>query len=124
MSYAAQKTDSTFRTSCEITCNIRATPERIWALLTDASQFPQWNSTITSIGGRIALGETLELRVPAAPKRTFKPKVTKFEPGQSMEWSDGMAPVFKGIRTFTLTAAVDGSTEFSMREELTGVMLP
>ena len=41
-----------------------------------------------------------------------------------MIWSDGMAPMFKGVRTFTLTPKADGSTEFSMREEFSGLMLP
>ena len=34
---------------------IAAPPERIWALLTDAAGFPVWNSTVTSLKGRIAL---------------------------------------------------------------------
>jgi len=120
----AEKTDHTFRMTCAIQCNVRATPERIWALLTDAKGFPRWNSTVTSIGGTIALGQTLELKVPAAPTRTFKPKVTAFEPGRSMIWSDGMAPMFKGVRTYTLTPKDDGTTDFAMSEVFAGVMLP
>jgi hypothetical protein len=41
-----------------------------------------------------------------------------------MVWSDGMAPMFKGVRTFTLTPSGDGSTVFSMKEEFSGLMLP
>jgi hypothetical protein len=75
--------------------------------------------------GAIAKGSKLKLRVPAAPGRVFTPVVTSFEPNQSMVWSDGMAPMFKGVRTFTLTPRDgDGSTDFSMVEVLTGVMLP
>jgi hypothetical protein len=33
-----------------------------------------------------------------------------------MIWSDGAVPMFKGVRTFTLTPNADGSTEFSMKE--------
>jgi len=121
---SAAKSHATFRMECAITCNIKATRERIWALLTDAADFPRWNSTVTSIKGKIALGETLELRVPLAPTRVFKPKVTKLDAGRSMEWSDGMAPMFKGVRTFTLTSKPDGSTDFTMVEVFAGVMLP
>jgi hypothetical protein len=32
--------------------------------------------------------------------------------------------MFKGIRTFTLTPNADGTTEFSMKEEFSGLMLP
>ncbi|HSO33794.1 MAG TPA: SRPBCC domain-containing protein, partial [Labilithrix sp.] len=100
-----------------------AAPERVWALLTDAADFPRWNSTVSSIKGSIALGEKLELRVPISD-RTFSPKVTELVPAARMVWSDGMAPMFKGERTFTLTPRADGSTDFEMVEIFSGVMLP
>jgi hypothetical protein len=109
---------------CSVRCPIRAAPEHVWSLLTDASTFPKWNSTVTRIEGTIALGETLRLAVPTAPGRVFKPKVTGFEPGRQMVWSDGMAPMFKGVRTFRLEPRADGTTEFSMAERLSGLMLP
>lgn len=115
---------STFRIACEITCSINASPERIWSLLTNADDFPRWNSTVTSLKGPIRRGQKLALTVPIAPGRTFTPRVTKLEPNVSMEWSDGMAPMFKGIRTFTLSPKPDGSTVFSMVEVLSGAMLP
>jgi hypothetical protein len=120
----ATKTGSAFRMECAIRTTIRASPDIIWAFLTDAASFPRWNSTVTSLEGEIAEGQTLKLTVPAAPTRVFKPKVSHVEPGRSMIWSDGMAPMFKGVRTFTLTPNADGSTDFSMKEEFSGVMLP
>src|SRR5687768_11161196 len=47
----AEKTTSTFRMGYSIRGEIQAPPEKIWALLTDAKRFPEWNSTVTSIGG-------------------------------------------------------------------------
>lgn len=120
----AEKTAAAFRQRTAVTCAIRATPERIWALLTNAADFPRWNSTVTSVEGTIALGQPLSIRVPIAPGRVFKPKVTAFEPGRSMVWSDGLPPMFRGVRTFTLQPDAGGSTTFSMAEELSGVMLP
>ncbi len=120
----ATKTLGTFRMDCAIRATIRASPERLWALLTDAAAFPKWNSTVTSIEGSIAEGQTLTLKVPSAPTRVFKPKVSDVKPGRSMIWSDGMAPIFKGVRTFELTPQADGTTEFAMKEEYSGLMLP
>ena len=120
----ATKTGSTFRADCSISTTIDAPPERIWAFLTDAAGFSRWNSTVTSIEGTIAEGNTLKLKVPTAGDRVFKPKVTQVEPGRGMVWSDGMAPMFKGVRTFKLTPKSDGSTEFTMREEFSGLMYP
>ncbi|MCC6994896.1 MAG: SRPBCC domain-containing protein [Deltaproteobacteria bacterium] len=119
----ASKTSKTFRMECAVRCSIAAPPATIWALLTNAADFPRWNSTVTSIDGDIALGNKLALKVPSSP-RTFTPKVTAFEPGVRMVWSDGMAPMFKGTRTFTLTPRPDGATEFAMVEVFAGVMLP
>ncbi len=121
---AAEKTESTFRLAYAVSCTIRAEPERVWALLTDAPRFGDWNSTVDSLEGTVALGQKLTLRVPTAPDRTFSPRVTRFRPNEEMEWSDGVAPMFRGVRTFTLTPRPGGSTEFAMREELGGIMLP
>jgi hypothetical protein len=120
----AMKTDGAFRMGCTISVTIQAGPDRVWALLTDAAGFPRWNSTVTSIEGEITEGRRLKLRVPVAPGRVFKPKVSHVEPLRSMTWSDGMAPMFKGVRTFTLDEGRDGTTKFTMKEEFFGLMLP
>lgn len=65
---------------------------------------------MTSLEGRIALGETLTLKVPLDPKRTFRPKVTKLDANREMEWSDGFAPMFRGVRTFRLQPKSGGVT--------------
>jgi hypothetical protein len=120
----AEKTKTAFRMECAVAINVRAKPATVWALLTNAAEFPKWNSTVTGIEGEIALGRKLALRVKAAPGRVFKPKVTELEPEKTMVWSDGAAPMFKGVRTFTLTPKDDGTTDFSMVEVFSGVMLP
>jgi hypothetical protein len=120
----ATKTTGTFRMDCAVSAKIDASPERIWGLLTDATGFPRWNSTVTRIEGNIAAGQTLKIQVPSAPGRVFKPKVSGVEAGRTMTWSDGMAPMFKGVRVFKLTPNADGTTDFFMREEYSGLMLP
>ena len=120
----ATKSTSTFRIETSVSVAINASADTIWKLLTDAAKFPSWNSTVTSIDGTIAAGEKLALRVPAAPKRVFKPKVITFEPGVKMVWSEGAAPMFKGVRTYTLAPKSDGTTEFTMTEVLRGLAVP
>jgi hypothetical protein len=119
----ATQTATTFRSECSVRCNIAASPATLWALLTDATGFPRWNTTVTSIEGDITLGNKLAVRVPVS-ERTFTPKVVELVPEQRMVWADGMAPMFKGTRTFTLTARPDGTTEFAMTEVFAGLMLP
>lgn len=119
----AIKTEATFRRSCAVRCEVQASPQAIWTLLTDAASYPKWNSTVTSLKGEIRAGEKLDLRVPLDPKRTFSPKVTKLEE-RKMVWADGFAPMFRGVRTFTVTPKEGGVTEFAMQEVFSGVMLP
>jgi len=120
----AAKTRSVFRMEVAVGIAINAKPDRIWALLTNAGDFPRWNSTVQRIDGRIAPGETIKLKVTIAPERTFKLKVVTFVPNQLMVWQDGAAPMFKGVRRYTLTPTGDGSTDFSMSETFSGLMLP
>ena len=120
----ASKTTTTFRMECAVAVNIKATPEKLWALLTNAADFPRWNSTVKNITGDIAPGQRLAIRVTTAPDREFKPRVTDFVPTERMVWSDGFAPMFKGVRTYNLTPRGDGTTDFAMNEVFSGLMLP
>lgn len=108
-----------------VTTAIRSSPERIWALLTDAAQYPAWNKTVDKVDGRIAAGESITVHAKISPGRAFPVKVAEFEPAQKMVWSGGMPlGLFKGERTFTLTPGTSGETRFSMREEFTGLLAP
>jgi hypothetical protein len=107
-SYAVQRT-------------IQASPERVWALLAEPAAYPNWNPAVVSLQGRIADGETIKLRSSVNPKRTFSLKVSDVQPGRGMVWADGMPlGLFKGVRTFTLCAAGERETEFSMQERYSG----
>ncbi len=121
---AAQKTESTFRMSYAVSIDIAAPAAAVWSRLTDARSFPTWNSTVKSIDGTIAKGEKLAIKVPISD-RTFTPRVVELEAGTRMVWADGMAPMFRGERTFTLAPGPDGkTTTFSMVETFAGLMLP
>jgi len=117
------KTKSAFSLSCRVEVSIAAKPERIWDLLTDARRFPVWNSTVTSVEGDIREGGQLRLRVPGSD-RTFTPRVSDVVRNERMTWTGGFAPMFKGVRTFGLKPRNDGSTDFTMQERFTGIMLP
>jgi hypothetical protein len=108
----------------EAGATIKATPERIWALLTDAPHYTDWNTTVDRVEGTIAPGETIKVFVKVNPGRAFPVKVIEFKPGERMVWSGGMPlGLFKGERTYTLAPAGNGETSFKMREEYTGPML-
>jgi hypothetical protein len=119
----ATTSKSTFRLEVAVGITVRAPAAPIWTLLTKASDYPRWNSTVLSILGTIALGETIQLRSSNAPGRTFKLRVTTFTPPDRMVWEDG-TPLFKGVRHYTLTPRSSGVTVVTMAETFSGLMLP
>jgi hypothetical protein len=117
------QTRSAFSLMCRVEVNIQATPHRIWKLLTDAPGFPRWNSTVAGIEGEIRAGGKLRVSVPGTD-RTFTPTVSGFVTNERMTWTGGFAPMFKGVRAFELKPRNDGSTDFTMQERFSGLMLP
>lgn len=117
------KTGNVFSFSCGVSVNIRAGAGDIWRLLSDAQNYPRWNSTVTRIEGRIAEGESLKLQVPGT-SRVFTLKITGLTPERGMTWSSGVQPLFKGVRVFTLTPQEGASTNFAMTERFSGLMVP
>jgi len=102
---------------------IAAPPETVWAILTDAPSYPSWNTEVLSIDGSIAPEQRIRLKAKIDPDRTFKLEVSHFDPARKLVWEDGNG-MFRGVRTFTLTATADGGTDVTMAEVLTGAMLP
>ncbi|MFT4525404.1 MAG: hypothetical protein ACI85F_001557 [Bacteroidia bacterium] len=118
MKSKAATTKKTFSRSTIVSIDIKADAATIWALLTNASDFPRWNSTVTSLDGKIALGEKLALKVTLDEKRTFKLKVKEFKPDKHMRWGDAM-----GNREYTLTP-FDGGVTFTRNEKIGGPFFP
>ena len=110
--------------SYEASADIKASPEQVWAVLTDAAGYSRWDSGVVRVEGTIAPGNTIKVFSSVSPNRAFPVKVSEFRPVQTMRWSGGMPlGLFKGVRTFRLTPN-GGTTRFEMREEFTGPMLP
>jgi len=104
---------------------IRATPDRIWSILTDASRYPVWNPTVANVDGTIAAGERITVSAKISPGRAFPVRVAAYEPPRRMVWRGGMPlGLFVGERVFTLTPGQGGLVEFNMRETFTGLLAP
>lgn len=104
----------------EATAVINAAPEQVWRVLTDIAAWPDWNSGVTKVDGRLTLGEKLSITVEANPRRTFPVKVVTLTAPERIVFRGGMPlGLFTGERTYTLQS--DGSgTRFTMREQYTG----
>jgi len=108
----------TFNRTTTISQSINADASIIWSLLTNASKYPSWNSTIVSIEGKIKQGEKIKLKSTLDTNRTFKLKVKEFIPNQKLVWGDAM-----GKRTYSLQNN-GNTTLFTMTEKIGGFMFP
>jgi uncharacterized protein YndB with AHSA1/START domain len=106
--------------SYEASSLIEATPEQVWPVLTDIAAWPDWDSGVTRVDGRLALGEKLSIAVAANPGRVFPVKVIQLDAPERMVFRGGMPlGLFTGERTYTLVPEGTG-TRFTMRERYTG----
>lgn len=115
------QTKSALSMTCRIETAIGAPAAIVWRLLTDASGFPRWNSTVSAIEGEIREGERIRIHAPGT-KQTFTPKVSDVAPERRMLWSDGVDLVFRGARRFELEPKGADATDFIMEERFSGVM--
>ena len=105
--------------------NIKASPDKIWKIITDAPNYPAWDPGVIRIEGTIEKGKSVTAYSKINPNRAFPAKVTEFVPGQSMTWVGGMPlGLFTGVRSFTLKPKGDGSVDFTLREDYAGPLLP
>jgi len=112
-------------TTYSVRRTIATEPQTIWELLTDAAGYPGWNPAVISIDGNIAPGERIALTSIVNPNRQFKLNVSDVSAPNHMVWSDSMPlGLFKGVRTFEITSNGDGTSDFSMVEEFSGLMEP
>ena len=86
-----------FSRTTSISIDIKADPSIIWALLTNATDFARWNSTIISLEGEIKKGEKIRLKSTLDPDRIFRLKVIEMIAGEKLVWGDML-----GKRVFTL----------------------
>ncbi len=115
----ASTVKTTFHRETSVSIEIKSDSTIVWALLTKASDYPRWNSTITSIEGNIVLGEKIKLKSTLDTKRTFKLKIKEFEPEKKLVWGDG-----QGNRIYTITKNGNGIVTFRMTEKIGGLMFP
>jgi hypothetical protein len=120
----ATTTRTTFRLAIAVTKSIEAPTTTVWNLLTDLRAQSKWNSTLTSIEGKIALGERVSFKVPEAPGQTFSPKVVAYDDPKSMVWRLNRWPLLVSERKYRLTPGPHGSTEFTIDEVFQGLLLP
>jgi uncharacterized protein YndB with AHSA1/START domain len=104
----------------EASTAIDAAPEQVWRVLTDTADWPGWDSGVTKVDGRLALGQKLTITVEANSGRAFPVKVTTLTEPELIVFRGGLPlGLFTGERTYTLQRE-GNETRFAMREQYAG----
>jgi len=67
---------------------IESTPERVWSILLNFLEYPQWNPFIRSVQGSAEKGQRLTISVQLRRERTVtaRPTVLTATPNQELRW--------------------------------------
>jgi hypothetical protein len=107
---------------------ILASAERVWNLLTDFENFPQWNPFIRRASGNVLVGERLEVNIqPSGAKGMFfRPVILKVEPNRELRWLGHLlvSGLFDGEHIFTIEPMGTNRVRFIQRETFTGLLVP
>jgi len=106
---------------------INATPDKVWAILTDFENYLNWNPFIKSIIGEPRVGNqiTVTIAPPENKDMTFKPTVLAFDHNKEFRWIGKL--VFKGLfdgeHKFQLVDNGNGTTTFNHSEAFKGILV-
>jgi hypothetical protein len=106
--------------------DIEASPDRIWEVLVDFSNWGSWNSFIPSVEGILKKGERLKIKVcpPGLKPMTFEPKVFSLMQNKEIVWGGSFLwIVYRGEHLFLLEPLDDNRTRFRQIERFHGPMV-
>ncbi|GHV49055.1 hypothetical protein FACS1894181_06760 [Bacteroidia bacterium] len=106
---------------------ISATPAKIWGILTDFDNYPNWNPFVRFIRGHVAIGEKISVQIspPNSAAMTFRPRVLEFTPNRKLCWLGKVLfqGLFDGEHQFELIENNNGTTTFIQSEKFSGILV-
>ncbi len=113
----------TIHTSVEI----NAPADRVWDILINFEDYPNWNPFITKIQGEAGEGANLEVFIspPGGKGMTFKPRVIKCEPNKEFRWKGKLfvPGLFDGEHSFQINPIGDDRVDFVQEETFSGILV-
>lgn len=102
---------------------INAPVEQVWAVLTDFSQYPQWNPFVQSLTGEAKKGSRIRVKLPGM---SFSPVVKAFDTNKEFRWLGQLfvPGLFDGEHRFELVSKGKNITLFIQAEKFTGILVP
>ena len=101
---------------------IEASPEDVWAVLTDPTSYSEWNPILVAVEGTFEEGATMavDMRNPDGSITAMTPRVKELVPGSKLNQFGGIPGVLTYDHTWSLES-VDGGTRVVQFEEYRGI---
>lgn len=116
-----------FQHHLETRVHIRASAVRVWTVLMDFEQYPQWNPFIRRLQGSVEPGQSLRVEVQPVGGRPmkFRPKVLAVQQASELRWLGKLLfkGLFDGEHYFKLERAPNGVI-FVHGEQFRGLLVP
>ena len=106
---------------------INATPQQVWAVLTDLDSYAAWNPFIIESSGDVKVGSTLHNTMhDVTGDRVFTPEVLVADPGRELRWSGRLWGwgFFDGEHSFVIDEVAPGRVQLTQSEVFRGILVP
>lgn len=107
---------------------IAASPERVWAVLSDLDSYARWNPEITVLSGSPVKGGELTIRLHhTGGTETLHPTVSAAEPGRELRWKGRFRDIpalAEGDQRFTIEPLGPARVRFTQTETFEGIAVP
>ncbi|RYZ50412.1 MAG: SRPBCC domain-containing protein [Chitinophagaceae bacterium] len=104
---------------------INASKEKVWAILTNFSHYPQWNPFIVSIEGELVKGKKLKNTLRNGSKNmVFKPTLLSVVPYRYFDWLGSLfvKGLFDGHHYFEIEELTHNQVKLTHGETFSGLL--
>jgi hypothetical protein len=117
-----------FRNEVQRETTIDATPDQVWAVLSDFGAYDEWNPAFVSVEGVAEAGTRLDIRFKLKGDRSIpmRPTVLVAEPGRELRWLGRLLVpgLFDGEHRFEIHEEAPGRVRFVQHERFRGLLVP
>ena len=106
---------------------INASPEKVWKIMTDLAQYPEWNPFICHAIGKAEIGKTVDIDFqPDGKGLKLHCTVARFQTNRELSWKYHVMHqlLFRGEHIFTIEPLGEKQVRFIDREEFNGLLVP
>jgi len=105
---------------------IEATPDRVWQVLTNFDQYPEWNPFIQQAIGKAKVGEKVDITFHSESKvMTLHCIFIKAEPNKELRWKYHLIlpALFSGEHSFIIEQTASNRIRFIDQEIFSGILV-